>query len=196
MVGYAAVDVNMGFERISDHRYKTYDTQAITDDTKRWLDANKTTRFCLFVNLVSPHDPYEPRPEHLARVPAPPQGPRDEAIRNYLGEVAKDDDAIGAIVKKLDETGLRDRTIVVVTADHGETMSSAHAGRSQLDNMPIRYHHAVSNYEETTRVPILIVAPGLLGANTEVKARVRSIDIAPTVLDLLGVERHPRMSGR
>lgn len=196
MVGYAAVGVDMGFERIADHRYRTFDTQVIADDAKRWLDEHKNTRFFTFVNFVSPHDPYEPRPEHLARVPSPPEGPKDEAIRMYLGEVAKDDDAIGAIMKKLDETGLRDHTIVVVTADHGETMSSAHAGRSQLDNMPIRYHHAVSNYEETTRVPILVVAPGLLAANTEVKARVRSVDIAPTVLDLLGVERHPRMSGR
>src|SRR5262249_11526204 len=100
----------------------------------------------------------------------------------------------GVLMRTLDETGLRDRTVVVVTADHGETMSSAHSGTSGLDKMPIRYHHAVSNFEETTKVPIVIVAPGL-PANQEVKARVRSTDIAPTLLDLGGGEHHPRMSG-
>jgi arylsulfatase A-like enzyme len=79
-----------------------------------------------------------------------------------MAEAAKDDEAIGVLIQSLSEAGLRERTIVVVTADHGETMSSAHGGTSALDRMPVRYHHAVSNYEETARVPILVVAPGLL----------------------------------
>jgi hypothetical protein len=62
--------------------------------------------------------------------------------------------------------------------------------------MPIRYHHAVSNYEETTRVPILIVAPGLLPEGRAVTERVRNVDLAPTVAELLGLEPHPRFSGR
>jgi hypothetical protein len=82
-----------------------------------------------------------------------------------------------------------------VTSDHGETMSSAHAGTSLLDHMPIRYHHAVSNFEETTHVPILIVAPGLLPEDRVVKERVGSTDLGPTVVELLGLEPHPRFSG-
>jgi hypothetical protein len=62
--------------------------------------------------------------------------------------------------------------------------------------MPIRYHHAVSNFEETTKVPMLVVLPKVLPAGREVKARARTIDLAPTVLDLLGIEAPPRMSGR
>jgi hypothetical protein len=83
-----------------------------------------------------------------------------------------------------------------VTADHGETLSSAHSGTSGLDKMPIRYHHAVSNYEETTRIPILVVAPGLLPEGKEVKERVRNVDLAPTILELLGLEPNPRMTGK
>ena len=85
---------------------------------------------------------------------------------------------------------------MVVTADHGETLSSAHAGTSALDRMPVRYHHAVSNYEETARVPILIVAPGLLPADRAVKERIRNTDLAPTLTELLGIEAHPKFSGR
>ncbi len=196
MVGYAPVGLEMGFERVDDHRYRTRDTLEITQDATQWIKENKDTRFFAFVNYNSPHEPYEPPAKHLEKVPKPPAGPKDNIARLYMAEAAKDDEAIGVLMKTLDETGLRDHTIVVVTADHGETMSSAHAGTSGLDKMPIRYHHAVSNFEETTRVPIVIVAPSQFRPNTDVKTRVRSIDIAPTILELQGLEAHPRMTGK
>ncbi len=187
--------LDMGFERASDHRYRTRDTLEITEDARRWIERNKDTRFFAFVHFASPREPWEPPPKLLQRVPPPPAGPRDALTRLYMAEAAKDDEAIGALMRTLDETGLRDRTIVVVTSDHGETLSSAHSGTSGLERTPIRYHHAAGNFEETTRIPILIVAPGLLPAGIEVKSRVRSIDVAPTLLDLLGLEPHPRMKG-
>lgn len=196
MVGYAPVGVEMGFEHVADHRYRTRDTLEITRDATAWLRKHRDTRFFLFVNYDSPHEPYEPPPGLLERVPPPPAGPADKTARLYMAEAAKDDEAIGMLMQTLVETGLRERTIVVLTADHGETLSSAHAGTSGLDRMPIRYHHAVSNFEETTHVPILVVAPGLLPEDRAVEARVRSTDLAPTVAELLGLEAHPRFSGR
>ena len=62
--------------------------------------------------------------------------------------------------------------------------------------MAIRYHHAVSNFEETTKIPILMSLPGRPAERREVKARVRNIDIAPTILEILGLEPSPKMSGR
>lgn len=196
MIGYAPVGVDFGFERVGDHRHRTRDTAEITDDASRWIRDHRDTRFFAFVNYNSPHEPYEPPQKFLDRIPPPPAGPKDKTTRLYMAEAAKDDDAIGTLLKTLDETGLRDKTVIVVTADHGETLSSAHAGTSGLEKTPIRYHHAVSMFEETTRVPILVVAPNRIAPNTEVKARVRTIDLAPTVLDLLGFETPPRMSGR
>jgi arylsulfatase A-like enzyme len=196
MVGYAPVGIEMGFERVDDHRYRTRDTLEITQDATQWMRENKDTRFFAFVNYNSPHEPYEPPAKHLERVPPPPVGPKDKIARLYMAEAAKDDEAIGVLMRTLDETGLRDRTIVVITADHGETMSSVHAGTSGLDKMPIRYHHAVSNFEETTKVPIVVVLPGVVPAGRDVRARARSIDIAPTVLDLLGSDPHAHMTGK
>jgi arylsulfatase A-like enzyme len=196
MVGYAPVGIDMGFERVDDHRYRTRDTLEITEDATHWLRENKDTRFFAFVNYNSPHEPYEPPAKDLDRVPPPPAGPKDKITRLYMAEAAKDDEAIGVLMRTLDELSLRDRTLVIVTADHGETLSSMHTGTSGLDKMPIRYHHAVSNFEETTKVPIVMVLPPVLAANRDVKTRARSVDIAPTVLDLLGVEAHPRMSGK
>jgi arylsulfatase A-like enzyme len=196
MVGYAPVGIDMGFERVDDHRYRTRDTLEITEAATEWLRQNKDTRFFAFVNYNSPHEPYEPPAKLLDRIPPPPAGPKDKITRLYMAEAAKDDEAIGVLMRTLDELSLRESTLVIVTADHGETLSSMHTGTSGLDKMPIRYHHAVSNFEETTKVPIVMVLPPMLPAGRAVKARSRSIDIAPTVLDALGLEAHPRMSGR
>jgi arylsulfatase A-like enzyme len=195
MVGYAPVGVDMGFEHVTDHRYRTRDTLEVTRDATTWIREHRDTRFFMFVNYNSPHEPYEPPPKLLECIPPPPVGPADKTARLYMAEAAKDDEAIGVLVQSLADAGLRERTIIVVTSDHGETMSSAHAGTSLLDHMPIRYHHAVSNFEETTHVPILIVAPGLLPEDRVVKERVGSTDLAPTVVELLGLEPHPRFSG-
>lgn len=196
MVGYAPVGVEMGFEHVTDHRFRTRDTLEITRDAATYVKNHASERFFAFVNYNSPHEPYEPPAQFVARVPAPPQGPKDEVPRLYMAEAAKDDEAIGVLLRALDDAKIRDRTIIVVTADHGETLSSAHGGISGLDRMPVRFHHAVSNFEETTRVPILVVAPGLLPENVEVKDRVRNTDLAPTLMELLGMEPSPRMSGR
>ncbi len=194
MVGYASVGVDMGFERVDDHRYRTRDTMEITQHATSWMKEHAKDRFFLFCNFNSPHEPWEP-PERLkARVPQPPGGPVDYITRMYMAEAAKDDEAIGVLLAALDEFGLRERTLVVLTADHGETLSIAHDGKG-LDKMQIRYHHAVSNYEETTRIPILLSLPGVLPEGREVKARVRSIDIAPTILEILGVDRAAKSSG-
>ena len=196
MVGYASVGVDMGFEGISDYRYRTRDTAEITTHAVEWMKDHKDERFFVFCNYNSPHEPLDPPARFLARVPKPPEGPTDPEAAKYMAEVAKDDEAIGVLLRTLDETGVRDHTIVVMTADHGETLSSAHSGTSALDHMKVRYHHSASNYEETTHVPIILSLPGKLPEDVAVTERARTIDIAPTILDLEGLEPAPKMSGR
>jgi len=195
MAGYAAVGLDMGFERVTDHRYRTRDTAAIEQDALAWLDAHAGDRFFLFVNFNSPHQPYDPPRAMLDRVPPPPAGPRDGEVRAYMAEGAKDDAAIGALLDELDALRLTRSTLVVVTSDHGETLSSAHDAKG-LEGMRMRFHHAVGNFEETTRVPLVMALPGVIDGGRAVTDRVRSTDIAPTVLDVEGLEADPRMSGR
>ncbi len=198
MTGYANVGLDMGFERITDHRHRTRDTALITYDALAWLKDHANTRFFLFVNYNSPHEPYDPPPEMLARLPPPPASPSDGQVRAYMAEAAKDDTAIGVLLEKLGELGLRNSTLVVLTADHGETLSAAHDGFGMIgsDKTPVRFHHAVGNFEETTRVPIVMALPGVIDGGRAIRERVRSIDIAPTILDVEGLEADPRMSGR
>ncbi len=195
MSGYAQVALDFGFERVHDERFRTADTAAITQDAVAWLRAHRDERFFAFCNYNSPHDPYDPPERLLARVPKPPAGPSDAMVARYMAEGAKDDEAVGVLMQTLDELGLREHTLVVLTADHGETLSTGHQGQALLDKMPIRFHHAVGNYEETTRIPILLSLPGVLPQDVAVKARVRNVDLAPTVLDLEGLEPSPKMSG-
>jgi arylsulfatase A-like enzyme len=196
MIGYAAVGADLGFQHVDDYRYLTRDTLEITTHTIEWLDRHKDERFFLFCNYNSPHEPLDPPARFLARVPPPPAGPSDSMATRYLAEVAKDDEAVGKLVQKLDELQLRDKTLIVVTADHGETLSSAHGGISGLDHMKVRYHHSQGNYEETTHIPILLSLPGKLPEGKVVSARMRNIDLAPTVLDIEGMDPSAKMTGR
>jgi arylsulfatase A-like enzyme len=195
LAGYVPVGVDMGLERVTDHRYRTRDTAAITGDALEWLRGHAKDRFFLFVNFNSPHEPYDPPKEMLARVPPPPAGPRDRQVRAYMAEAAKDDAALGALLAELDTLGLTSSTLVVVTADHGETLSAAHDAEG-MEGLHQRFHHAIGHYEETTRVPLVLALPGVLDGGRAVLDRVRSVDLAPTVLEVEGLEPDPRMSGR
>ena len=93
---------------------------------------------------------------------------------NYYGCVSIVDGMVGSILRALDDTGLRDNTIVVFTSDHGE-MVGTHG------HVEMR-----SPYEESSSVPLLIRAPWLADSRRCVDGNFSQIDFVPTLLDLLG----------
>lgn len=199
LTGYARAGLDTGFAAMVDHRDETRDTERIVRDARTFLDRHGDSRFFLFLNFNSPHHPYEPGPTHSRKVPKPPLGPKHREVRAYLGEIAKDDEAIGEVMRKLDELSLRDRTLVVVTADHGETLSAAHDLMvPDLDQgtKPMRFHHANAMFEETARIPVLLSLPGTLPEGLVVDSPVQNTDIVPTILALEGLPGDPRQSGR
>jgi arylsulfatase A-like enzyme len=100
-----------------------------------------------------------------------------EAVRVlYRAEVASVDDAIGRVLGAIDRLGLRDRTLVVCVADHGEEFWE-HGG--------VEHGHTV--YEELIRIPLIMRLPGRLPAGLRLDGIVRMVDVAPTILDLLGL---------
>src|SRR5207249_844482 len=104
-----------------------------------------------------PHFPYNP-PESFRKL-----YPKDL----YAGEVAYVDQQIGRLLSSIQTS--HSKTLVVLTADHGESLGE------HLEST-----HSIFAYESTLRIP-LIIAPF---AHSVVTSRVRSIDIAPTILDL------------
>jgi arylsulfatase A-like enzyme len=190
LFGYAAIGVDMGFEHVDDFHYDGPDTEQVLQATLQQLREHKDERGFWFVNFNSPHLPLDPPKSCVDRVP-PGVGGIGDDTRRYLGEACKDDAAIGTLMAELDRLGLRERTLVVVTADHGETLSGRHPDFKGV----FRLSHAVHQYEETTRIPILLSLPGVIPEGRAVDARVSSIDLAPTVLALEGLPRDPRHGG-
>ena len=198
LVGYSALGVDLGFEGLEDHREQIDDTRRINLELKAWLREHAHHRFGVFVHYNSPHAPYIPPKSLYERVPKPPRGPADALVRRYLGEVSKDDAAIGEVLAEIDRLGLRERTLIVVTADHGETLSAAHNWMVKLDGRKqnMRFRHATAIWEETARVPLLFRLPGRVPAGLRVSAPVTTIDALPTVLDLLKLPIDPAIRGR
>jgi choline-sulfatase len=142
----------------------------VVDKALAWLARPRTGPFFAWVHLFDPHAPYE--------APAP-YGAR-HARSPYDGEVAYADAQLGRILAWLDEKGLRGRTLVVVTSDHGEGL-----GEHGEDE------HMFFVYDSTLRVPLVLSWPGRLPANARVGGQFRSVDLLATVLDLLGVPAPP-----
>src|SRR5690606_15626001 len=99
----------------------------------------------------------------------------------YIGELLFADAQLGRLLQTLDKLGLADNTVVVVTADHGEGLGD-HGEAT----------HGTTLYDSVLRVPLIVRAPAIRPRT--VADVVRLVDIAPTVLGLLGI-RTPAADG-
>lgn len=95
----------------------------------------------------------------------------------YDQEIRYFDDGVAQIVDVLERTGLMDNTILIVTGDHGESMT---------EHGIFFDHHGL--YDNTIRVPFVAYGPGLLPAGRELPQMLQVSDIAPTLLDAASVE--------
>ena len=156
-----------GFDEYDDHLQLERRGDRTAAAAGDWLDAHArdTAPFFVWLHLYDAHDPYDP--------PAPFR--EAFAERPYDGEIAFTDGALGSLLDRLDRLGRRASTLVAVVGDHGESL-----GEHGEDT------HAVFVYESTLRVPMIVAWPGQLPAGRRVPALVRSIDLAPTLLDLAG----------
>lgn len=131
---------------------------------RQWKQAGKG-RFFLWVHFYEAHFPYH---RHAA------YDFGNSPFERYLSEVRYIDDQIGKLLGEVDELGLADTTAVFFTSDHGEEFGE-HGGETHGDLYP-----------EDLRVPLLAHVPGL-GQQT-IAQPVGLVDVAPTILDTLGIE--------
>jgi arylsulfatase A-like enzyme len=96
-------------------------------------------------------------------------------VSQYDGELAYSDSLVGEIIVRMRERGLLNRTMVVVTADHGE----------ELLDQPGLFAHGWDPYEALIRVPLIIFDPSMKSPS-RVAGQVRTVDIMPTLIDLTG----------
>ncbi len=148
---------------------------ALTAWLDRYAKDPHPAPFFIWLHLYDPHEPYRPpSPFREAFADAP-----------YDGEIAFDDAVIAAVMDRLGQLGLRDRTLVAVIGDHGESLGD-HGEET----------HSMFVYDSAIRVPFLLWRPGLVPEGRVVDAQVRAVDLAPTVLDLLGAPGLTRVDGR
>ena len=108
----------------------------------------------------------------------------------YDGEVRTVDDQVGAYVASLEELGILDNTLLIVTSDHGEELLERGAvGHSSCSL-------AGTLYEEAIRVPLIMRYPPALSGRRRIKTQVSQVDIMPTILDLLGLPTPAEAQGR
>jgi choline-sulfatase len=142
----------------------------VVDHALTWLARARSKPFFAWVHLFDPHAPYEPPAPYRARF----------SKRLYDGEVAYADAQVGRLVAWLDARGLRGRTLVVVTSDHGEGLGDH--GEAE---------HMFFVYDSTLRVPLVLSWPGKLPSGSVVSGQFREVDLMPTVLELAGVAAPP-----
>ena len=147
-----------------------------TTEAMQWLDARagRTDPFFMWVHYYDPHAAYNP--------PSPYREMYWGDL--YAGEIAFTDEWVGKLVHKVEALGLREETIIVATADHGEGLGE-HNEKT----------HAILIYEGTTRVPLIVSWPGGLPKGKRVDGLVSLADIMPSLLELLGTPEAGRCLG-
>lgn len=179
----------------------------INEKAVSWLKKQRS-KFFLWVHYMDAHFPYQPSTEYLRQIKvkritkAQIKKLCEQMNRNILdrseqvsqrnsrklldlydGEVRYTDNAIGCLLTELGKVGVYDDTLIIITADHGDEFNE----HGELG-------HSAKLYDELLRVPLIIKWPGSHGC-TVIDQQVQLLDIAPTILDFLGLEKPKAFQG-
>ncbi|MBV9498212.1 MAG: sulfatase-like hydrolase/transferase, partial [Acidobacteriaceae bacterium] len=149
----------------------------VADAALHWLDANSSVPFFLFLHLYDLHLPYDL--------------PQDPSLRHgetgYSAELAYEDRVLGDFLAALNRRKLLDKALIVFTSDHGEGLGEH--GEST---------HGYFIYQSTVRVPLIIHWPPEFSRamSERIDEPASLLDVAPTILDVIGIPRPPSMRGR
>jgi arylsulfatase A-like enzyme/tetratricopeptide (TPR) repeat protein len=130
-----------------------------------WLASVKDKPFFYFFHIYEPHTPYAPPEPYASRYPL-----------KYDGEIATADHIVGDLIAELKMLGVYDKALVVLLSDHGEGLNDH--GEEE---------HGVLLYNEAIHVPLILKLPKSQQAGGTTARPVQLLDVAPTVLGLLGL---------
>jgi arylsulfatase A-like enzyme len=165
--------LNQGFvvyDDMSESSRRERRAEAVTDRALEVLAGQEEERFFLWVHYYDPHDPYDPPEPFAGPEDAPPVDPR-----LYDLEIAYTDHWIGRLLDELEARSALEETLIVLVADHGESLGDH--GESA---------HTLFIYDSTIHVPLILVGPGI-EAGQRVSEPVPSIDIFATLTGIFGL---------
>jgi arylsulfatase len=184
-------------------------TRAITADGVRFLKESPAgSPFFLWLHYVNPHAPYAPPPPFdTAFTAGSDAGPRLPVVESfhggipkqwqvpgrdrkawyvaqYDGEIAAVDAEVGQVLAALEASGARERTLVIVTSDHGES----------LGEHGYYFDHGEDLFDPCLRIPLIVAGPGSTGGRRS-DALASTLDLLPTILDAAKVSWPPDLAG-
>jgi len=190
---------------------KSTEAENVFREAGDWIERNRGERFFAYIQTIDPHVPYDP-PENFVRMydardsagqaeprqtpglfatakKNPPQVTFSASDRQRLealhdGEISYHDSEMGKFIHRLENLGLWEDTIFVMTSDHGEEFN---------DHGSWGHGHTV--YQELLHVPLMFHMPGMVPA-AKVHETVNTLDIPTTVLAALGIPDLPASEGR
>ncbi|MGQ9802030.1 MAG: sulfatase-like hydrolase/transferase [Candidatus Saccharicenans sp.] len=171
--GFARYDDDYGPQDFSRPIFVERPAEEVVDRALDWLKTASRPWF-LWIHCFDPHYPYEPPEPFRSSYKDHP----------YDGEVAYVDRELGRLFSYLEQNGLTDRTLIIITSDHGESLGE-HGEKT----------HGYLAYNSTLHVPLIIQAPGFKGGRSEATV-VSHLDIFPTVCELLGLKKPAGLQGR
>lgn len=192
------VTPSLGFDRgfapfVGDNR----PAEHVAPPALEWFLGQERPAF-LFLNVLDPHEPYEPSVAHVDRFPG-----RDDQYGRYItepywddveltpemvahfrsqydGEIYSMDEVLGKFFDGLRKAGRYDEALIIVTSDHGEML-----GEHGLAG------HGISAHQELVHVPLLVKRPGNVGAGTRVERRVSTMAVFADILRNAGIALPP-----
>lgn len=175
-----------GFDRFTERTVRAEDRGGSTfEDATEYLRGHRTRRFFLFVHTYKTHVPYFASPAYAEMFDDPAEWKREGMspvpparrvlVDEYDRTIREADDLVGGLLDELVALGLDDRTLVVLVSDHGE-------GFGEHGSLG----HSFSGHQEVIRVPIVLRGPGV-PEGLSIETPVSLVDVAPTVLDWLGL---------
>ncbi|MEM8962351.1 MAG: sulfatase [Acidobacteriota bacterium] len=184
---------------------------SVNEKAAAWLDQHAADPFALWLHYYDPHEPYDPEPEWAEPFTGDYQGPLPAAmsvealsalnLENgtadlterdlryiddlYDAEVAYLDHHLGEVLAMLDTHGVRDQTVVVMVADHGQ----AHG-----ENRHDYWGHGQFLVEPSIKVPMLIHVPGRAARTVDIA--VENLDLMPTLASIFELDTADDLPGR
>jgi len=146
----------------------------VSDRAIKWISNNADKRWFLWLHYYDPHADY-----------LPPRDFMKTRRKKYDAEIAFVDHEIGRVIETIADKGITDKTLIVVTSDHGESL-----GEHGEDT------HSMFVYECAMRVPLIISLPGAIPAGRTTSRPVRLMDLMPTALEALNAPAPTQVQGR
>ncbi len=176
---------SQGFAFYDEENCIWRDADCVNERVFSWLEENYEKKFFLWVHYIDLHAIYH-LPDRLYDPPKPydmlyrwkgEKKGKEQSIALYDGELAYVDNQIGLLLRKLEELGLRGKTIIVLTSDHGEAFQD----HGQFED------HGSTLYNEEIHIPLILQFPIGQFKKLTIDDNVRMIDVMPTILDLLQI---------